>query len=87
VLAGLPVLANPWVWLGAAIFVLVLLVLIFFALGQIIGVAVVALGIMLAFKADWRVGLVFIIIGAFLFFNPLDWDSLSAVPLSMLDWR
>ena len=75
-------IASPMVLLGIGIFLLVLLLGIYFALGKIIGVVIVAAGLFFSFKINWKVGLVFVAIGALLFFNPFSWDSLSMVPLS-----
>ena len=74
-------MANPFVLLGIAIFVIVVLLLFYFALGKIIGVGLIGFGAYMMIK-NWKIGLILLISGIFVLMNPFEWSSLSAVPLS-----
>ena len=75
-------LTAPWVLLGLGIFVVLLLLGIYFALGKLIGAGLIVFGGFLISRFDWRIGAVIMGVGLLFFYNPFDWDTLSAVPLS-----
>ncbi|CAB1060219.1 hypothetical protein D1BOALGB6SA_4984 [Olavius sp. associated proteobacterium Delta 1] len=74
----------PWILFGAGVFILILLALIYFALGKIIGTGLIVVGIIAIFKLSWKIGLPMILIGLLTFINPFGWENLAAAPLSMI---
>lgn len=63
-------ISAPWVLLGIAIFVLIGILLFYLALGKILGAVIIAAGVASVFKIRWWVGLIIILLGAMIFYNP-----------------
>lgn len=63
-------LGSPWIMLGIGIFILVLILLFYLALGKILGAVVMAAGVALLFRTKWIIALLVLILGVILFYNP-----------------
>lgn len=72
--------AAPYVALGTGIFLLLVLLGFYLALGKLLGAGLMVLGGLLAWRMDWKIGVPLIGVGILLFYNPFEWESLSMVP-------
>ena len=73
------VFAFPMVSLGIGIFLVVLLLMLWFMLGKILGAAIVILGLLSLTKVKWPVAVGIIMIGVFVFLNPFEWAKLQMI--------
>ena len=69
--------AFPYVALGIGAFVLILLMMLWFMLGKILGAAIVILGLLSLTKLKWWQALIIVAIGILVFFNPFGWAKLQ----------
>lgn len=70
-------LANPFVLLGVAIFAIVMILMLYFMLGKIIGVIIILAGLFSLKWFKWYVALIFILLGVLIFINPFEWARLQ----------
>lgn len=77
------VLANPIVLLGIGIFIMLLLILGYFALGKMVAALFLVFGAISLFtgKLHWSMGLLLIATGVLFWWNPGDFLNLSALQL------
>lgn len=73
---------NPVALLGLGIFIVVMMVMFYFMLGKIVGTALILIGAMSLMNKTWgwHVGLIMIILGILMFWNPFGFSMLSIVP-------
>ncbi len=71
---------NPWVLGGALLLIGLLFLMTLFALGKILGVFIVTIGLILGMRGlNWWQVLLIILVGVFVFINPLEWAAMSMV--------
>ena len=73
------IFGAPWIAFGIAIFLALLLLGFYFALGEILGAFLVVFGGYLTYKLSWKIGVPIMAAGSLFFYNPFGWETLSMV--------